>query len=257
MKKSATNNPSLFERYELKFFVSAEQIKRISEFASVYCKQDRHSALTPDGYYLVNNLYFDSPQRIFYQMRMQRAPNRFNMRVRSYGENPVPPFFMEIKQKVGGIVRKYRSKAQNTDWFRDLVTGNECNLSDSSQDINARHKALFERMAYTYCAMPKIFTRYRRLAWESQVDAYARLTFDRDLRFSSREDYNVLPGKSQMKAYDHDFLFDPGRNIILELKCEAQHVPLWMLDLIKTFHLERRGFSKYATGTQALFSEQG
>ncbi|NJL60022.1 MAG: hypothetical protein HC887_10685 [Desulfobacteraceae bacterium] len=50
-----------------------------------------------------------------------------------------------------------------------------------------------------------------------------------------------------MISYDNAAVFDPECNVILELKCYASFVPMWMLDIIRYFDLQRSSFSKYAT----------
>jgi hypothetical protein len=47
--------------------------------------------------------------------------------------------------------------------------------------------------------------------------------------------------------------FDPGCNVVLELKCYTSSVPAWMVDMIRYFNLQRRSFSKYLTGASELF----
>ena len=45
-------------------------------------------------------------------------------------------------------------------------------------------------------------------------------------------------------------------SVILELKCYATQVPLWMLDMIRCFNLTRRSFSKYTNATMKLLTRQ-
>ncbi len=108
----------MLERYELKFTIPMDMIKPISDFASVYCSPDKYSLKAKDGFYRVNNLYLDSPNYIFLQKRIDGAENRFNMRVRSYGDSPEMPYFLEIKQKIGSVVRKYRATVTDDEWYK-------------------------------------------------------------------------------------------------------------------------------------------
>ena len=84
------------------------------------------------------------------------------------------------------------------------------------------------------------------------MDDYARLTFDVDLRFRQETGYRPVPSLGAMVSCDHTLAFDPGCAVILELKCYTSRVPLWMIDLIRFFNLERRSFSKYLTGASEL-----
>jgi hypothetical protein len=109
-------------------------------------------------------------------------------------------------------------------------------------------------MAYSYNATPKVLTQYMRKAYVSDIDEYVRVTFDIDLRYQAEEEYNMIPHEDKMVPLDNEALFDPGSNVILELKCYTTRVPLWMVDLIRYFNLSRRSFSKYVTGVSEVLN---
>ena len=48
--------------------------------------------------------------------------------------------------------------------------------------------------------------------------------------------------------------FDGGSFAVLELKCYTAFVPLWMVDLVRAFNLQRTSFSKYSTALRNVFS---
>lgn len=245
--------PPILERYELKYMIPSLMVGPISDFASVYCSLDNYSLNSKDGFYRVNSLYLDSPSFYFLRMRLEDMDNRINMRVRSYGDHPDMPYFLEIKQKTGSVVRKYRAEITDRNWYRAYESPGfyPHEVGRSRQDDASRK--LFERMVFTYNAEPKILTQYARKAWISDVDDYARITFDRDLRFRPETGYRPVPGTGRMVSSDHSLAFDPGCDVILELKCYTSRVPLWMLDMIRCFDLQRRSFSKYQTGASELF----
>jgi hypothetical protein len=105
---------------------------------------------------------------------------------------------------------------------------------------------LFIRTAYTYNASPKVFSQYMRKAYVSDIDDYARVTFDVDLKSQPPDGYCLVPDECSMLSIDSSAIFDAGCNVVLELKCYTTQVPLWMIDLIRCFDLRRRSFSKYA-----------
>ncbi|MDM8549668.1 polyphosphate polymerase domain-containing protein [Desulfobacterales bacterium HSG2] len=251
--KSQKNLPPMLERYELKYTIPRELIEPVSDFASVYCSPDKYSLQTESGFYRVNNLYFDSPGYLFLRRRMEGAENRFNMRIRSYGDHPEMPYFLEIKQKIGNVVRKYRAPVTDREWYKVFTEPGAgfCEKNDASAE--AKNRALFERSVFSYNASPKVLTQYVRKAWVSDVDDYARVTFDMDLRFMHETGYNLVPREEKMVSCDTEALFDPGCSVILELKCYTSQVPLWMIDLIRYFDLQRRSFSKYMTGVAEVF----
>ncbi|CAN2041951.1 VTC domain-containing protein [Candidatus Magnetomoraceae bacterium gMMP-15] len=241
--------PALLERYELKYLIPISMIEPISDYLSVYCSPDKYSLQSEDGFYKINSLYFDSPHFLFLRNRIQSAENRFNMRIRSYNSQSGNPCFFEIKQKKGGIARKYRGAVSDENWPEMFETpGYETPGSEQDRMINDRNLSnvrLFYQTALAYQAEPKVLTTYRRKAWVSDVDDYARATFDRDLCYQEAEGYNLIPNENRMIAYDNATVFDPDCSVILELKCYASQVPLWILDIISHFDLHRRAFSKY------------
>lgn len=254
MKTDKQNTlPPRIERYELKYTIPFDYIESISEFASIYCSLDTHSENSPNNFYQINNLYFDSPNYLFLKRRIEHNPNRFNMRIRSYTANPHPLYFFEIKHKVGDVIRKYRSRETSNLWFMPFINP-ECKPPHQPNNgAEAGNRQLFERLLLTYNASPKVLTQYRRKAYVSNVDDYARLTFDLDLRCMPENQYNLIPQEHEMVSCDPEVIFDPGCSVILELKCYTSQVPLWMVDLIKYFNLKRRSFSKYMTGIYEVF----
>lgn len=244
--------PPVLERFELKYLIPFDMIDPISCFLSAYCSPDVYSLNSETGFYRVNSLYLDSPAWTFLKMRIEDVDNRINMRVRSYGDNPKPPYFLEIKQKRDGTVRKYRASVRDKGWYRRYTVPGFQTYDGHIDEKEKTNVELFERLVYTYDAAPVVLTQYLRKAWISEVDDYARVTFDVDLRFRPEDSYNPVPGKTDMVSCDHNLFFDPECSVILELKCYTNSVPLWMLDLIRLFDLKRSSFSKYAAGASEL-----
>ena len=242
----------VLERYELKFTVPWQRVDAMCDFISPYCQPDKHSALSGDGFYQVNSLYFDTPEYLFLRNRLNGLENRFNMRVRTYGPKPVLPYFLEVKQKRGDIIRKYRARIKDPDLAKVLdhaVPADGCLVSEGE----AENAALFRRLAHTYNAQPVLMTSYRRRAFFSECDDYARVTFDVGLRFKPLTEYHPFDVGDDLAPSDVEGIFDEGASVILELKCYSQYVPLWMVDMIRCFDLRRRGFSKYSAGAAQVF----
>ena len=116
------------------------------------------------------------------------------------------------------------------------------------------HIRYFLRQTKNYNAHPVILTQYRRKAYMSYFDDYARVTFDRSLRRTDETNYNVLPDDSKMLGYGDPETFDySGGNIVVEIKCERK-IPMWIVDFIKRFNLQRISFSKYSNAMLSLHS---
>jgi hypothetical protein len=178
-----------------------------------------------------------------------------NMRVRSYGDTGELPFFVETKQKKVRIVRKFRAGVLDHTWHRVLEEPGAGTLRDSDIEGPRNHLDLFLRLAQTYQAEPKVLLQYKRRAYVSQVDAYARVTFDTDLKCCAPSGYRPCAEAATLIPCDHAAVFDPGCSVILELKCYASQVPLWMVDLIRGFDLLRRRFSKYVTAVREVLQQ--
>lgn len=240
--------PPRLERYELKYVIPASLVEPISDFITAYCELDNNSAVAENYFYLVNSLYFDSPGFILLQNRLWGKDNRFNMRVRAYGWQATPPYFMEVKQKKCNVIIKYRAVLDREEWPAVLVDPAYC-ITDKEDTIQWKNKALFLRLAASYALAPKVLTQYRRRAFVSVVDEYVRVTMDIDMRSYYQEEYNLVPDSRRMVPYDDETIYDwggdPGNNVILEIKCYPNQVPTWILALIQNFQLNRRSFSKY------------
>lgn len=236
--------PSLLERHELKYLIPAYMVEPISEFASVYCRLDRHSEASPDGYYKVISLYFDTPGYLFFRMRTERMENRFNMRVRSYNEQSALPCYFEVKEKRVRVIKKFRAQVIDPFW-PDVFNTCSHALQTAGHPMDEPNSKRFVRLACSYNAEPKVLTQYRRKAFVSDVDNYGRVTFDTDLQCCPAYGFNLVPDTTRMISYDNCTVFDPNCSVILELKCYTDAVPLWMLDMIRYFDLRRGRFSKY------------
>jgi hypothetical protein len=256
MMKAALSAVPALERYEMKYAIPAAWIAPLSAFAETYCALDGYSSRAEGGFYQVNSLYFDSPGFELMRMRMDGASDRFNLRVRTYGAEPRPPYFLEVKRKQGDIVRKYRARLGDPDLEKVLDPAVEMGpcLADAGDSESA---LLFRRLVVAYGAVPVVMTGYHRKAYFSRCDDYARLTFDIGLRYRAESGYQPFAVKEGTAPSDPETLFDSGSEVILELKCQAKFVPLWMVDLVRTFGLQRRGFSKYAAGMAMAFGHYG
>lgn len=242
---------SSIDRYELKYIIPYALVEPMTEYLMSFCVLDYHSTVSENNFYDVNSLYFDTPNFLFYKNRMNGKNPRFNMRARSYGKVPKPPYFLEIKFKDSGIVNKHRATINEQDWPMILTDPNFVIAEDGSEK-DKNKKELFYQLSAKYNAEPKILTHYKRRAFVSVMDEYARVTMDIGLKYNLEDEYNISPNHNKLLSYDNPNTFvsdSEGNNentsVILELKCVPTEVPIWMLDLIKQFQLKRGSFSKY------------
>ncbi|HSW60832.1 MAG TPA: polyphosphate polymerase domain-containing protein [bacterium] len=253
-KKGQIEIPQILERYELKYHIPFDLVEPISDFVKPYCDLDEYSQREKTGFYIINNLYFDSPFYTFLKNRLEGAEKRFNMRLRIYGLDPVPPYFFEIKHKTGDVIRKYRTKCRDEN-VEDMLYCTNSAEKYGLTGSDAENMNLFQRLAVTYNVEPKVFTQYSRKAWISNTDDYARVTFDIDLKCMEADSVILKPDMSKMVQYDYETIFQPGCNTILELKCYTSNVPSWIIDLIYKFNLKRSSFSKYSNGALKILGD--
>jgi len=250
---------SKLDRYELKYIIPFEMVEPMTDFLMAYCTLDYHSQIAPDSFYKVNSLYFDTPNLTFATNRLYVRSPRFNMRSRAYGDGTKPPYFLEIKVKDGNVVNKYRAKVGDDEWPRMFTDPNyRTNLQGDPKEL--KNKELFYRTAMKYNASPIIYTQYRRRAFVSEVDEYVRVTMDIDMKCYLEDQYTLLHDDKKLVNYDSELVYvketnrPAGSNVVLELKCYPHQVPLWMLDLIRTFQLTRTSFSKYLASLQTAIN---
>ena len=258
--------PPTLLRYELKYAIPKEMVEPIKHFIAPYCSMDYHSVQSDDHFYSVNSLYFDTLNCEFLEHRLWGKDLRFNMRVRSYEDGDKPPYHLEIKQKVGCGIKKYRASVNGDEWPH-ILTDPHYTLNLSDPDHNTTNKALFMRIAQSYQIEPKLLIQYRRCAYFSTVDKYARLTMDCDMRYReqnpstcNRDPYNMVADDTYIN-YDNETIYAKDSyseaNVVLELKCDIGYVPMWMIDLISHFELNRVGFSKYLHASLVARSDNG
>ena len=106
----------------------------------------------------------------------------------------------------------------------------------------------FARIAATSGAGPTLNVRYRREAWASQVDDYARVTFDRGIEAQRAFAWDLKGDPNGWLPFDEHWRHGQrGRTVVLELKCLLT-VPWWIGELVRGQALKRSSFSKYSIG---------
>src|SRR5688572_21136864 len=103
-------SPLNLERYELKFKIPYRLVDPITDYVSRYCEMDYYSQISPGGFYVINSLYFDTPTYFIYRRQVTGEMQYSGFRIRSYGSDPVPPYYFESKQKNFDFCNKRRAK---------------------------------------------------------------------------------------------------------------------------------------------------
>ena len=231
-----------FERFEFKYFIDEALVDPIRTFTAPFLRLDPTCQREPSGTYVVTNLYWDSPAMDLYWDHVNGSPDRFKLRIRSYGdETSDSPCFFEVKRKVRNVVVKHRAVVLRSQY--DAVLDGDPSVR--TEDAQQAHLDDFMGRMIRYGCSPNFLIRYEREAYENVFDEDARITFDRSVRYQPATGRNPSGGSRGWTYIDTPALMagvpDP---VLLELKFGA-FVPAWMGELVRRFELRRTQFSKY------------
>lgn len=237
-------HPQIPDRYEIKYLISEDQVPEIREAIRPFCSLDPFSARSVNGHYRIESLYLDTGRHDLYRISRERHPDRFKVRIRRYGEvEGESPVFLEVKRKTHGIIRKTRARLPAEGWRARLT-------APLSSDATPAERQFRDRVQCNDLR-PVLLVRYEREAWSSDIDGYARVTFDRQICVQARSTLSFASDPHAWIPVDHrQALKTPvPRVVVLELKCTLD-VPRWMSRLTERFSLGRRGVSKYCGGVE-------
>ncbi len=244
---------SIISRYEAKYLVSEKVAWAIREAIQGTCSPDEH--VDSHGRYIVNNLYFETPDLRFYHDTKFKRYRRFKPRVRFYGMEPDRYLWVELKHKVKTVTWKNRRRVEVSDWPGLLDAPCENGSAVRSLDVSES----FEDAVRLFQAQPMLHVRYVREPYVSNLESYGRVTFDRQLTFRLAHGSLALEGPGDMLYYDDPITAQwPGDDspVILEIKTEL-NIPSWVVRLIQSFGLLQRGFSKYCYALDHSFAAAG
>ncbi len=230
-------------RYELKYAIPEWQVPEVRSALQPYCLLDPHCADGEDRSYLIQTLYFDTWERGLYRRSRERRPVTMKVRARAYGSGE-GPVFLEVKGKDNGLIRKTRACIP-TGWAERLAGAAPENMSPGER--------LFRDALVRFSLEPALLVRYRREAWCSAVDGYARATFDRRIACQPWSRWELAGSDSSWLALDGRASLDSvPRAVVFELKCPLE-VPRWISALVRRLGLLRIGFSKYCSGVERVW----
>jgi hypothetical protein len=227
----------IFERLELKYLIDEATAESVRKAVLPYCDGDSFNGTCGRGY-KIRSLYFDSPSLVCFRAKERGDGDRFKLRARVY--DSTGPVSLEVKRKRGDVVWKARSAVPRDIWV-DAAQGWVV-----PKVKNPRALDRFARLFAEIAAEPKILVDYEREAFSSREDGYARVTFDRNVKYAAVSEFDLDFPESQMLPVPTGVTSDFATAAILELKCE-QFMPAWMAQLIHEHQLMRVGFSKYNT----------
>jgi SPX domain protein involved in polyphosphate accumulation len=231
------------ERYEHKFLIPERIIPEIRSVARSTSRLDSYAR--DDGTYPIRSLYFDTPSLDLYMANDREQARRFKARVRMY-PGATSPYFLEVKQRVLDVIVKTRAPVPWDRW-RQAIDCDRATLDVMPERSQAAVLAFASRV-HAHHLEPVLLVQYEREAYVSEVDSYARLTFDRKICVQERTELDLDADDRRWRSIDHTAQTQTSEPVaVLELKFERRP-PVWMHALVRRLELVRWSFSKYCYG---------
>lgn len=243
-----------FERFEYKYHVPEHLSDEIRHYIRPYLVKDPYCAKSPEGAYVINNLYWDSPHLAFFYAHLNKSIDRFKLRIRTYGAGEGSPIaFLEVKRKIRQVIVKTRVGVPR-DRYEAIMRGD---LHPELPAMEGAYLQDFIGRMIQWGASPLLLIRYKREAYENVYDEDARVTFDRELCYKRADGLDLRGDQARGWTYMDGPEAMPGVPTpnLLELKFTS-FVPGWMRELVQRFGLQRTQFSKYLTSVQHLIDER-
>jgi SPX domain protein involved in polyphosphate accumulation len=230
-------------RYEFKYLLNSEQVPEVRRFLLQYCSPDVNAH--GEEWYGIHSLYLDTPEYAFYHASVEKAVERLKLRVRGYA-TAAGPVKLEIKRRVGDVVFK-RSLITSHEVCGDLNRRGVWCLAETNR-ASLPFVGLVEQMR----AAPRVLVTYERHALYSNVDDYVRVTFDRRMMCQRMPEWSLRGDpRGWLCVDDPASACEQYSTYVLELKFKVSP-PAWLRDMVRTFGLVRRGFSKYGRSVTRL-----
>ncbi len=234
------------ERYELKYLLPERLVPAVRATIRPVCKLDEHAG--PTGSYAIRSHYLDTDRFDLFFANEREQRDRFKARIRSY-PGASAPVFLEIKRRVGDVILKRRGSLPEGEWQR-VVESPEAAARTGKPGV-----VQFVERLHRYHLRPRLMVEYDREAYESTIDRYARVTFDRRIVCQVKETLGNVVDERRWRHVDHPAQTRMLETVcVLELKFERRP-PRWMTHMIQSLDLVRMSFSKYCYGvtSQLLF----
>ena len=239
----------LIERREFKYLIDERTAARVRDAIRPFCDRDPHAAKHPSGRYLIDSCYFDDAAFSLYRANLISLVDRYKVRVRTYPPYKGGPVFFEVKSRYNEVISKTRGLVPGDLW-ESLVSDPSARIPEKWD--GARRVAVEKLMALVQInhLRPVTLVRYEREPFVSQIDDYARVTFDRSIRSKALNRASFDTGDRGWRWMDNAVMQRMGEALtVLELKFTSA-VPCWMSNVVRNFELHRLSFSKYGTSVK-------
>ena len=226
----------VFKRTEIKYLLSEDQFQELFSFLETMAQVDEY------GETRINNIYFDTPDYSLVRTSLEKPLYKEKLRLRTYGRTDDDTnSFIEIKKKFDGIVYKRRVAGRYEDTYNYLVKdGEPIDDSQISREIEG-FRMMYEGLR------PAMTIAYDRVAMAGIDDPEFRVTFDRNIRWST-------DSLDLRKETDGKPIIEKGQRM-MEIKV-ANAMPLPLARKLSELQIFPASFSKYFPKAQVfLFDE--
>jgi SPX domain protein involved in polyphosphate accumulation len=227
-------------RLEYKYLLSRANIEMFRREILPHVEYDNFSDRSENKKYTVRSIYFDTPQLDFYHDKVIGLKKRKKIRIRGYNHcDEYDVAFLEIKQKNGPTILKYRAPVLHHDLVNLLHSQDVDRYVLSNHRIqNSRENAqIFLAQVLKLNLTPVIKIIYEREAFFYKFNHLVRITIDSNLRSCSSAELDTLY-QEENPVYS---LIDQA---ILEVKVFGE-IPSWLRKIAGRMDLRLQALSKY------------
>lgn len=218
---------AVFERYELKYMLTAEQKAYVLEAIKPYMALDQYGRDT------IRNIYYDTDNYRLIRRSIEKPAYKEKLRIRSYKRvSSESPVFVELKKKYKSVVYKRRLVMPEQEAMEWMETKRH---RESGTQISNEIEYFLE---YYETLQPRVFLSYEREAYYALDGSEFRVTFDE----------NILCREEELSLEADVYgtpLLDEGQ-CLMEIKCSGG-IPMWMTEILSKEKLYKTSFSKYGT----------
>lgn len=218
---------AVFERYELKYMLTAEQKAYVLEAIKPYMALDQYGRDT------IRNIYYDTDNYRLIRRSIEKPAYKEKLRIRSYKRvSSESPVFVELKKKYKSVVYKRRLVMPEQEAMEWMETKSH---KERGTQISNEIEYFLE---YYETLHPRVFLSYEREAYYALDGSEFRVTFDE----------NILCREEELSLEADVYgtpLLDEGQ-CLMEIKCSGG-IPMWMTEILSKEKLYKTSFSKYGT----------
>lgn len=234
-----------FNRFELKYVLSLEQVKELKKDLEHYVIPDKNWKWWS---YILSSLYYDTDDYRFYWEKIEWLKFRRKLRLRRYVTDETfddnSMVYVEIKQRFDRVTQKRRVPMKYKEAI-DLIENEKVPKTYDIRDTATMDEII--NIVKTYNLKPSAITTYKREAyfWKD-ADMWLRITFDYDISYKQK---NLDIAEAQP-----EWNMVPPKFCILEIKANEK-IPYWVTELVASHGIKLIRVSKYcqAIETAGLF----